>query len=296
VRQIIEKCHEFIIELHIVFIDYTHAFDSVFRDKIIECLNKYGIPSKLIKLIPRTLQDTKARVKVNQNYTDKFEITTGVKQGDPLSATLFSVVINDILKQLELRGNISTRLKQCSACADDILITARTEQTMTDTFKKLKSISLQFGLIVNDNKTKYMKCTRKETQLDKLIVDNKHIDQVRSFSMLGTIVNGNNTLEEEIRERIVKGNKAFYANKTLFKSNLVSRKSKLKLYWSVIRPVVVCGCETWVLKQSIIQKHPVFERKIFGPTKETNGIWRIKTNKELDELIKHRNIINYVQA
>jgi len=53
-----------------------------------------------------------------------------------------------------------------------------------------------------------------------------------------------NTLEEEIRERIVKGNKAFYGNKTLFKSNLVSRKSKLKLYWSVIRPFVVYGCET----------------------------------------------------
>jgi hypothetical protein len=65
---------------------------------------------------------------------------------------------------------------------------------------------------------------------------------------LGTIVNGNFTLEEDIRERIVKGNKAFYANRALFKSKLVSIKSKLKLYWSVIRPVVVYGCETWVLK------------------------------------------------
>ena len=37
-------------------------------------------------------------------------------------------------------------------------------------------------------------------------------------------------------------------------------------------------------------------RKILGLTKEANGIWRSKTNKELDELIKHRNIINYVEA
>ena len=37
-------------------------------------------------------------------------------------------------------------------------------------------------------------------------------------------------------------------------------------------------------------------RKIFGPTKEAKGIWRIKTNKKLDKLIKHRNIINYVKA
>jgi hypothetical protein len=81
---------------------------------------------------------------------------------------------------------------------------------------------------------------------------------------------------------------------------MVYRKSKLKLYWSVIAPTVVCGCETWVLKESIIQRLSVSERKILrkicGPTEENNGIWRIKTNMELDELIKHRNIINYVKA
>jgi hypothetical protein len=88
--------------------------------------------------------------------------------------------------------------------------------------------------------------------------------------------------------------------KLFFKSKLVSRKSKLKLYWSVIRPIVIYGCETWVLKESVIQRLSVFERKIirkiFGPTKEYNGIWRIKTNKKLDELTKQRNIINYVKA
>jgi retron-type reverse transcriptase len=80
------------------------------------------MPNKLIKLIARTLQDTKARVKVNQNHSEKFEISTGVKQGDPLSAALISIVIDDILKQLELRGDISTSLKQCSAYGDDTYI------------------------------------------------------------------------------------------------------------------------------------------------------------------------------
>jgi len=145
-----------------------------------------------------------------------------------------------------------------------------------------------------------MKCTSKETQLVKTTVVNTQIDQVRSFSYLGTIMNGNNTLEVEIRERIVKGNKAFCANRALFKSKSVSRKPKLKLYWSVIRPVVVYSCETWVLKENIIQRLSVFEReilrKILGPTKEDNDNWRIKRNIELDELIKRRNIINYVKA
>ena len=75
-------------------------------------------------------------------------------------------------------------------------------------------------------------------------------------------MNGDSTLEEEIRERIAKGNKAFYANKALFQSKLLSRRSKLKLYQTVIRPVVVYGCETLVLKENIIQKLSVFDRKI----------------------------------
>jgi hypothetical protein len=44
----------------------------------------------------------------------------------------------------------------------------------------------------------------------------------------------------------------------------------------------------------------VFERKvlrrIFGPTKERDGTWGIKTNNELDKLIKHKNIINHIKA
>jgi hypothetical protein len=62
---------------------------------------------------------------------------------------------------------------------------------------------------------------------------------------------------------------------------------------------VTYSSETWVLKEAIIQKLLVFERKIlrriFGPTKE-NQIWRVKTNGELDKLIKHKNIINHIKA
>ena len=48
------------------------------------------------------------------------KIEAWVKQGKPLSATLFSLVVHTILKQRDLGGNISTRLKQSSTYADDI--------------------------------------------------------------------------------------------------------------------------------------------------------------------------------
>jgi hypothetical protein len=78
-----------------------------------------------------------------------------------------------------------------------------------------------------------------------------------------------------------------------------ARRADVHLYRTVIRPIVTYALETWVLEETIIQKLLVFERKtlrrIFGPTQE-NQIWRVKTNEELDKLIKHKNIINYIKA
>jgi hypothetical protein len=110
-------------------------------------------------------------------------------------------------------------------------------------------------------------------------------------------VNSDNSREGEIQHRITLGNKAYYANQLFFKSRLVSKKSKFKLYWSIIGPIVTYACETWVLKETIKNQLMVFERKvlrrIFGLTRERDGTWRIKTN---DKSIRHKNIINHVKA
>ena len=73
------------------------------------------------------------------------------------------------------------------------------------------------------------------------------------------------------------------------------KKTKLKLYKALIRPVAVYGSECWVLTENIKQKLLVFERKIlrriFGPTQKASGEWRLKTNDELEEAIINENIV-----
>ena len=98
IRQIYEKCHEYKIELHNVFVD------SVNRSLISECLKQYEVPRKLTNLIQITLQQTKSKVKIHNDMTEQFEITSGVKQGDPLSALLFCIVMDVIITKLEVRG------------------------------------------------------------------------------------------------------------------------------------------------------------------------------------------------
>jgi len=59
---------------------------------------KYEVTKKLIKLIGLTLTNSIAKVKIGNQFTNEFRIVSGVKQGDPLSATLFSIVIDNVLQ------------------------------------------------------------------------------------------------------------------------------------------------------------------------------------------------------
>ena len=170
------------------------------------------------------------------------------------------------------------------------------QQSLIGTFQQLKNNSLEVRLTINEKKTKYLKCIKKDIRIENLNINSWYIEEVQRYKYLGSIINDSNSIEEEIKERIALGIKAYYTNQKFFKSGLVTKSSKLKLYRTVIRPVVTYASETWLLKENIIRKLLVFERKIlrgiFGPTKESE-IWRIKTIEELGKLI---NIVNYIEA
>jgi hypothetical protein len=94
----------------------------------------------------------------------------------------------------------------------------------------------------------------KNHAMDNININSIHLERVKSFKCLRSIVNRNNSIEEEIEERTVLGNEAYYANQALFKIRLLSKNSKLKMYWALVRPEVKHACETWILKQTIKQK------------------------------------------
>jgi len=92
---------------------------------------------------------------------------------------------------------------------------------------------------------------RNNYNLEELQTNLMYLEQVQSYKYFGSTVNSDNSTEEEIQDRITLGNKAYHANQFLFKSRLVSKKLKIKLYWSIIRPVVTYARETCVLKETI---------------------------------------------
>jgi hypothetical protein len=92
---------------------------------------------------------------------------------------------------------------------------------------------------------------------------------------------------------------AYHVHRNLFTSNLISRNVTIQLYNPLIRPTVTYGSETWVLKENMIKKLMIFERrimrKIFVPARTNDGYCRIKTNQEINEILKGQNIIGFIK-
>jgi hypothetical protein len=116
-----------------LFRDFEQTFDSVNRRKLSEAMEEVGIPQKLIKLIEMKLKDTKAAVKINKwktrtrTRTRAFEFSTGVKQGDGLSTTLFTIALNKVIREIGQRGTICNKLSQICAYADDVVLITKTK-------------------------------------------------------------------------------------------------------------------------------------------------------------------------
>jgi hypothetical protein len=86
----------------------------------------------------------------------------------------------------------------------------------------------------------------------------------------------------------------------LLSSRLLSKNTKIKIYRTIILPVVLYGCETWSLTLKEEHRPRVFEnnilRRVFGPKRdEVTGKWRKLHNKDLNDLYSSPNIVQVIK-
>jgi hypothetical protein len=106
---------------------------------------------------------------------------------------------------------------------------------------------------------------------------------------LGTKVNIWNDISEEIKIRIMAASRSCFGLQKHLKSRILSRRTNIQLYKSLIKPTVMYGSECWTLSKSDEQKTDVFEgkvlRRIYGP-KQGGDIWRSRHCSEIYALCK----------
>ena len=99
------------------------------------------------------------------------------------------------------------------------------------------------------DKTKYMIMSRDQNAGRNYSMknDNSFIERVEEFKYLGTTLTNKNSIQEEIKSRWKLGNACYYSVQNILSSSLLSKNVKIKIYRTIILPVVLYGCETWSL-------------------------------------------------
>jgi hypothetical protein len=106
---------------------------------------------------------------------------------------------------------------------------------------------------------------------------------VSQFKYLGTTVTNQNLIQEEIKRRFNSGKACYHSLQNLLSSRLLSENLKIRIYKTIILPVVLYGCETWSL--TVREEHRLRIFEIFGPKRnEVTGEWRKLHNEELRDL------------
>jgi len=141
------------------------------------------------------------------------------------------------------------------------------------------------------DKTEYMVMSRDQNagRYHSMETDYSSFERAEEFKYLVTTLTDQNSIQEEMKSRLISGNACCHSVKNLLSSSFLSENIEIKIHRTIILPVVLYGCETWLLIFREERRLRVFEnrvlRRIFGPKWDSvTGEWRKLKNEELNNL------------
>ena len=142
-----------------VVLDFAKAYDSISHEALLSILDHLNFPQTFKNTVKALLHGSNAKVLVNQKLTNPFPILRGVKQGDPLSPLLFSLVVEPLQhwakhpllsRSIPLLNNTPI---SCLMYADDTVLLSKDSLGVKLWMKGLQVLEEATGLTINKTKT-----------------------------------------------------------------------------------------------------------------------------------------------
>ena len=141
------------------FVDFSKAFDTIWRKGLIAKLNSFGIEGKMLNIIKDLYSGTNGHVNtVGEFMSDTFKISLGVKQGDPPSPFFFNIYMDELCTNLietETEAPIINDNKvPCLFGADDLLLMSKSKQDLQKQIEIVDQYFSDWKLTLNVEETK----------------------------------------------------------------------------------------------------------------------------------------------
>ena len=167
----------------------SKAFERVNHEILMKKLSDSTLPRYILNCIRSLLKNAVARVSCNGAYSREWSITKGVRQGGILSAHLFSIYIDSILKEISNEPYgcyLGINRINIQAYADDMVIFCPSAGGLRHLLAKFSSLAYQHNLVINNSKTKVMIIDNKRMPHDSSIfqLDNQRLELVSSYKYL----------------------------------------------------------------------------------------------------------------
>ena len=239
---------------YVAFLDFSKAFDRVWRDGLRVILWRTGIRGNIWNIIDDMYDNLKIKVNFNDIETDFFEITEGVKQGCVLSPLLFSIYINELAKMLK-DSNVGVQIDDLLIpglfWADDVVLIGNNHTQLQSLLNIAATFAKQWKLTFNETKSEIMYFGKRlHDKNKKWNLGDLVLKETCSYKYLGVIITRSLKDHEHFKNVYQKGMKLIAYCKSLINNhNGFNRFLYGDVLWNnIILPTISYGSSVWFLQ------------------------------------------------
>ncbi len=276
-------CHKKGEKIFSCFVDFSKAFDSIPRDKLLSKLKNFGVCGKFFNILKTLYINDTCQVKLEDGLTKPFKTNQGVKQGCILSPLLFNIYLSDLTRHIDGDDCKPVKLPTSYTIssiiwADDLVLFSETEDGLKCMLNHLADYSKENGMRINPDKTESMIFNKSGKFFRRCFtMGNEQIFTTNSYKYLGFLVTPSGETLSGLRNLKDRALKAYYKlRKTMGSYFRLYPTVTLHLFDTLIKPILLYNSDFWgCLKPSsnnpIENTHMRFCKDLLGVQRQTTN-------------------------
>jgi hypothetical protein len=248
------------------FLDFSKAFDKINRLTLLRKMSDFLDDDHWLSVYQYYAKSTITIMNKGER-TEPIATTLGCKQGGPMSPKLFSIYVDDLIRELVTLnvcsiGNVKTGV---ILYADDTTILCPTRKDLQTAISRIEEYCTRHEIAINAKKTKCLIFGNKQqiSEKEDIVINGEKLEYVTMFKYLGVWLKSNFCCDEHVKKRKISAIAAAYRLNTLgLNTNILSTELKSFLLNVYCRSSMQYGVENTYLTEKAYNEYTTVEANI----------------------------------